>query len=42
MVITAPEVARARFRGQTTRTVITTAAALRPSASSGGIDVSPR
>jgi len=39
MVITAPEVVRARFRGQSTRTMITTAAALRPGASSGAIDV---
>jgi transposase len=39
MVITGPEVVRARFRGQTTRAMITTAAALRPGASSGDIEV---
>jgi transposase len=39
MVITAPEVVRARFRGQTTRAMITTAAGLRPGASGGDSDV---
>jgi transposase len=39
MVITAPEVVRARFRGQTTRAMITTAARLRPATSSGDIEV---
>jgi transposase len=39
MVITAPEVGRARFRGQTTRAMITTAARLRPATSSGDIEV---
>ena len=39
MVITAPEVVRARFRGQTTRAMITTAAALRPGASNGDVEV---
>ncbi len=40
MVITAPEVVRARFRGQTTRAAITAAAALRPGAGhSGDIEV---
>ncbi|MCF6510140.1 IS110 family transposase [Blastococcus sp. MG754426] len=38
MVITSPEPVRSRFRGQTTRAVITTAAALRPAASSGDIE----
>jgi transposase len=39
MVITAPEVVRARFRGQTTRAMITTAGRLRPGASSGNVEV---
>ena len=39
MVITAPEPVRARFRGQTTRAMITTAARLRPGASSGDVEV---
>lgn len=39
MVITAPEVVRARFRGQSTRAMIATAAALRAGASHGDIDV---
>lgn len=39
MVITAPEEVRAKFRGQTTRAMVTTAAALRPRASRGDIDV---
>lgn len=38
MVITAPEAVRARFRGQTTRAMITIAARLRPGASSGDIE----
>ena len=38
MVITAPEVVRERFRGQTTRAMITTAARLRPGASDGDIE----
>ncbi len=39
MVITAPEPVRARFRGQTTRAMIATAARLRPGASSGDVQV---
>jgi transposase len=39
MVITAPEAVRARFRGQTTRAMITTAARLRPATSSGDIEM---
>ncbi|MET0763295.1 MAG: transposase [Blastococcus sp.] len=39
MVITAPEPVRARFRGQTTRAMITTAARLRPGASSGNVEI---
>jgi transposase len=39
MVITAPEVVRSRFRGQTTRAAIATAARLRPGATSGDIEV---
>jgi transposase len=39
MVTTAPEAVRARFRGQTTRGMITTAAPLRPGASSGDVEV---
>jgi hypothetical protein len=38
MVITSPEPVRARFRGQTTRAAITTAAGLRPGASSGDVE----
>ncbi len=38
MVITAPEPVRTRFRGQTTRAMIATAARLRPGASSGDIE----
>jgi transposase len=38
LVITGPEPVRARFRGQTTRAAITTAARLRPGASSGDIE----
>jgi transposase len=39
LVIIAPEPVRDRFRGQTTRTMITTAAALRPGIRSGDIEV---
>ncbi|MCZ2850832.1 transposase [Modestobacter sp. VKM Ac-2978] len=39
MVITAPEQVRARFRGQNTRAMITTAARLRPGASTDDIEV---
>jgi transposase len=39
MVITAPEVVRARFRGQCTRTMLTTATRLRPATASGNIEV---
>ncbi|MGY5886081.1 IS110 family RNA-guided transposase [Modestobacter lacusdianchii] len=39
MVTTAPEAVRARFRGQSTRGVIGIAARLRPSASSGDIEI---
>jgi transposase len=39
MVITSPEPVRARFRGQSTRAAITTAAKLRPGASSGDVEV---
>jgi transposase len=39
LVITAPETVRARFRGQSTRAMITTAARLRPGASSGDVEV---
>ncbi|MGY1683305.1 hypothetical protein [Geodermatophilus sp. SYSU D01176] len=39
MVITAPEVVRARFRGQTTRSMIATAARLRPATGNGDVDV---
>ncbi len=39
LVIAAPEVVRARFRGQSTRAMLTTAARLRPAASSGDIEV---
>jgi len=38
MVITAPEPVRARFRGQSTRAMIATAAALRPRASSADVE----
>ncbi|MGY1635013.1 IS110 family transposase [Geodermatophilus sp. SYSU D01186] len=38
LVITAPEPVRARFRGQTTRAMITTATRLRPGAGSGDIE----
>ena len=38
MVITAPEPVRARFRAQTTRAMIITAARLRPGASSGDVE----
>ena len=39
LVIAAPEVVRARFRGQRTRAMLTTAARLRPTAGSGDIEV---
>jgi transposase len=39
LVITAPEPVRARFRGQTTRVMLATAARLRPAATSGDIDL---
>ncbi len=39
LVITAPEAVRARFRGQSTRVMLTTAARLRP-ATSGDVEVS--
>jgi transposase len=39
LVITAPEVVRARFRGQTTRAMVATAARLRPATSNGDIEV---
>jgi transposase len=39
LVITAPEVVRARFRGQSTRTMIATALRLRPTTTSGDIEV---
>ncbi|RZU32632.1 IS110 family transposase [Blastococcus saxobsidens] len=38
MIITSPEPVRARFRGQTTRAMITTAVKLRPGASNGDIE----
>jgi transposase len=38
LVITAPEVVRARFRGQSTRAMIATAARLRPAPSSGDLE----
>jgi transposase len=38
-VITSPEIIRGRFRGQTTRAMISTAARLRPGASSGDVAV---
>jgi transposase len=40
LVITAPEVVRARFRGQSTRAAIATAARLRPTAAGGDLEVS--
>ncbi|MBJ7452512.1 MAG: transposase, partial [Blastococcus sp.] len=39
MVITSPESVRSRFRGQSTRAMITTAAGLRPAASKADVDV---
>src|SRR3954468_21324422 len=39
LVITAPEVVRARFRGQSTRAMLTTAARLRPTTTSGDVEV---
>ena len=39
MVVTAPEAVRTRFRGQTTRAMITTAARLRPATRGGDIEV---
>jgi transposase len=39
LVITAPEAVRARFRGQSTRAMITTASRLRPTATSGDVEV---
>jgi transposase len=39
LVITAPEVVRARFRGQSTRVMLATANRLRPTATSGDIEV---
>jgi uncharacterized protein YfaP (DUF2135 family) len=39
LVITAPEPVRARFRGQTTRAMIATAARLRPTSRSGDVEV---
>ena len=39
LVIAAPEVVRARFRGQSTRAMLTTAARLRPAAGGGDIEV---
>jgi transposase len=39
LVITAPEVVRARFRGQTTRQMLTTAARLRPHLHTGAVEV---
>ncbi|WP_299953951.1 IS110 family transposase [uncultured Modestobacter sp.] len=38
MVITSPEQVRSRFRGQSTRAMIATAAGLRPTASSGDVE----
>jgi transposase len=40
LVITAPEAVRARFRGQSTRAMIATAARLRPASSGGDIETS--
>src|SRR4051812_1603790 len=39
LVIAAPEVVRARFRGQSTRAMLATAAGLRPAASAGDLEV---
>jgi transposase len=39
LVVTAPEVVRARFRGQSTRVMLTTAARLRPATTSGDVEV---
>jgi transposase len=39
MVITAPEVVRARFRGQSTRAMLATAARLRPATTGGDVEV---
>jgi transposase len=39
LVITAPEAVRARFRGQSTRVMLTTAIQLRPTTTSGDIEV---
>ena len=39
LVITAPEVVRARFRGQSTTVMVTTAAKLRPAATTGDVEV---
>ena len=39
LVITAPEVVRGRFRGQSTRAMIATAARLRPTTNSGDLEV---
>ena len=39
MAITVPEVVRARFRGQSTRVMITTAARLRPTSRGGDVEV---
>ena len=39
LVITAPEVVRGRFRGQSTRVMITTAARLRPATTSGDLEL---
>jgi transposase len=39
LVITAPEVVRARFRGKSTRVLLSTAARLRPGAASGDLEV---
>jgi transposase len=39
MVITAPEVVRARFRGQSTRVMLSTAAGRRPATTSGDVEV---
>jgi transposase len=39
LVITAPEVVRARFRGQSTRVMLVTAVRLRPASTSGDVEV---
>src|SRR4051812_46562249 len=39
LVITAPETVRARFRGQNTRAMLTTAARLRPATSTGDVEM---